>query len=303
MSEPPHRLQNLTELIGDSKATKRVTVTNHFNAFWNKYKDSFMNEEMKAEAANPMITDVYQLSEEFVRKYCKELFGYFADYMRTDANLMWQSNMNYISGLKSLLIAKYSELSEKLSQPWYTNLRRQITQVYFNATSASGANLQDHAVRMTDADYTALCEWLVDENNINCVRDRALLTIQWQIFGRIAEMLGLSYDHLAYVENRLLFNTYIILSAFIRTKSSTYQDLHLFIHYNNWKKCFYNALGSYIMLFPHSGNIFVTNANALTTYMNQTIQHASEDINAHPDEYHEVNAKLTSHSIRSGFTK
>ena len=88
MAEQPLRIQNLSELVGDSKAARRQTVGNHFNAFWRKYKETFRQLIPDCD----VLGGLHDFQEEIVKKHCKEIFGCFADYMHSDIKLKWQSN-------------------------------------------------------------------------------------------------------------------------------------------------------------------------------------------------------------------
>ena len=83
-------------MVGNSKAARRQTVGNHFNAFWIKYKETFIQFIPDCD----VLEGLNDFQEEIVKKNCIEIFGYFADYMHSDIKLKWQSNIGYISGLK-----------------------------------------------------------------------------------------------------------------------------------------------------------------------------------------------------------
>ena len=92
MAEQPLRIQNLFELVGDSKAARRQTVGNHFNAFWRKYKETFRQFIPDCD----VLGGLHDFQEEIVKKHCKEIFGYVADYMHSDIKLKRQSNIGSV---------------------------------------------------------------------------------------------------------------------------------------------------------------------------------------------------------------
>ena len=108
-------LEDLASFTSKSAENRNNSSVSMFNRFYelNRAKFKFNVEAVKK---------FEDMSEHFLEQNGKELLGLFGDYMMRGAKLEWGTNVGYLSGMKAVILLKYSNI-KLFNGKWYTNLR------------------------------------------------------------------------------------------------------------------------------------------------------------------------------------
>jgi len=227
----------------------------------------------------------------------REIFGRFPDYLMSVAKVgKCDTNLGYVSKIKTLLEKDFVDCKLFSQGKWYTNLRLNVEKRYFSRCQAQGTKMTDSAPPMLVNDLLTLSIALFRRNTRESHANRCLLNLQWTTLGRISEVSQLRCNHLSYGENQHLHDCFLLIEM-SRSKVGVQDTLRVYLHAKSWEICPLHSLAAHIVVNAPTVDLFACipldgeakHVNSMLANLTQTVD-ASADLTAH----------LTSHSTRSG---
>ncbi len=143
--------------------------------------------------------------------------------------------------------------------------------LYISDCTKKGVPLTQSATVMEEQDLAILCNLLINSNDKSAVINRALLTLQWHVLGRVSELDALRFDELTlYSHNK----TDCVAVNMSRLKVHIQHDVHVFVHKENWKVCPIHSLASLILVTGANEFVFksVLNNRSITHHVNELMK-------------------------------
>ena len=133
------------------------------------------------------------------------IFGFFSDYLIKNTNIKkCASTLNYLSGIKTYFEMISPEISvflnnEVLTSYAYRKLRTSICKKYIEFASKNNGSFADKAIPMTVEDLKIMTNILFNHRELDvAIENRCILIFQWQVMGRITEVLSLKKNSVTF---------------------------------------------------------------------------------------------------------
>lgn len=298
--------QNPLDRLTPSRLKAFGAIRTHFTAFINEVKT-----DGQANSTGVIIPDdiatfqqvMKQEEQEFSRRgtaykplYLTERFvGCFFNFLEKK-NLRGSTMVGYISSFRGLL--KYElgvlyPLANKSSEEYWKNMKKSTKAL----AEANGLGSKDRTVAMRIDDLKLLTEMLWEENTAESLQKRALLSLQWQILGRINET-GVTMDNFEFYRNG---DDISCLSVKVRrSKVSATSFILSVLHPTSFVHCFHHALGSWILMDRVYESLFMEHVSADTNASKFMGTILKEGVNKARDRGLNILEGMTSHSVRHG---
>jgi len=280
-------LVNLALERGSSLEAGSDTAINHFSKY-------LALQHSKNPTAHPY-TKYSQLTLQNYVYVTSAVISIFGDYLKKVAGIKSCSTcLAYVSRIKNQLIRDFPAIEKIFEGKWYTDLRRKIVQIYVKECQVNGTKLVDKAPPMTENDLKKLNKCMFEMNNRESDLQRALFSWQWQLLGRISEVSALSCTMMSSYNSSGIKNATKVNMS--RLKTSTQDDILVFLHANSFELCPLHALATHIITNRVVDRLFPTiPEGSEAQYVNRILNVLSSLID---DE--EFTEALRSHSGRSG---
>lgn len=247
-----------------------------------------------------------QCTFEYLENHGESLLGYYGDFLFRYADVEWATAGKYLSAVKNAFRRKYKKLTIFQNPTWYQKLRRELTKIYFNDRVEKGLPIKTCAPRMEEKDLAILTDLMLKANSKEYNLNRCLMVLQWQLLGRIGELANIQYKHLSFHSKQKA--DYLVMQM-NRVKTSLQQDIHMFVHANNYRLCPFHALACLIITNGSVQYLFKTmvKGSSIVTHMNNLLNNLYDIWNDpllekadNSDIDIQLKANLSSHSVRSG---
>jgi hypothetical protein len=225
-------LRNPAEDKSKSKEKQQKTVAKHFQDYLIYRREN----EMDAIELN----SIYELMSDHAYLITEEMIGKFGGYLEDVKKF---NNIGtvlyYVSGLRAILEQGLGYNHSLFQGRFFARLRENMEKSY-----GLKGKKKTKKKAMTINDFKCFCKILFERNTTKSLMDRALITMQWQIIGRINE----TFIRVEDVEGLQNGDLNGILLNIKRHKTGNEMKLIVVPHPTDYRSCMIHALASWVLL-------------------------------------------------------